>query len=66
MSDFETHPFGTMEKIANQQIENWAQADRIVALEAENNRMREAIKDEIDKWPVENTDHPLYKALEDK
>ena len=29
-------------------------------------RLREAIKDEIDKWPVENTDHPLYKALEDE
>ena len=34
MSDFEKHPIGTMEKIANQQVENWVQADRIVALEA--------------------------------
>ena len=32
---------------------------RIAELEA-------AIKDEIDRSPVINTDHPLYKALGDK
>ena len=33
--------------------------ERITELEA-------AIKDEIDRWPVINRDHPLYKALGDK
>jgi hypothetical protein len=34
--------------------------DRLKARIAE---LEAAIKDEIDKWPVLNTDHPLYKAL---
>lgn len=25
--------------------------------------LREAVKSHIDTWPVENTDHPLYKAV---
>jgi len=52
-----------VKELAKGNIERW---ERVCALANENEKLREmadAVKAHIATWPVENTDHPLYKAI---